>query len=156
VTKADVAELVDARDLKCLATPESPIFFGKRDPAFGINLLERSEIWKTFLEASFGGLQWPYSRHVVAAMRAAPALLLHCRPTRLDLRNLQSRLEEAAKLAIETSTSQLSSDVHPDLQEVPPWCRERIAAMELPPSLHLLHRFVGVALLSIRGADFMM
>jgi hypothetical protein len=28
------------------------IFFGKRDLAFGINLPERSEIWKTFLGAS--------------------------------------------------------------------------------------------------------
>jgi hypothetical protein len=46
--KADVAELVDARDLKCLATPERSHFFGKRDLTFGINLLQRSEIWKTF------------------------------------------------------------------------------------------------------------
>jgi hypothetical protein len=30
------------------------IFFGKRDLAFGINLPERSEIWKTFLGASDG------------------------------------------------------------------------------------------------------
>jgi hypothetical protein len=42
------------------------IFFGKRDLAFGINLLERSEIWKTFLGASDGR----YSRH--AACRYAP------------------------------------------------------------------------------------
>jgi hypothetical protein len=31
---------------------------------------------------------------------------------------LQSRLNEAANLAIETSASQLSSDVHPDLLEL--------------------------------------
>ena len=42
-----MAELVDARDLKCLATPKGLIFFGKRDLASGINLPERSEIWKT-------------------------------------------------------------------------------------------------------------
>jgi hypothetical protein len=53
--KAAVAELVDARDLKCLATPERSHFFGKRDLTFGINLLQRREIWKTF----FGGLSWP-------------------------------------------------------------------------------------------------
>jgi hypothetical protein len=47
-TKADVAELVDARDLKCLAAPERSHLFGKRGLAFGINLPERSEIWKTF------------------------------------------------------------------------------------------------------------
>jgi hypothetical protein len=41
--------VVDARDLKCLATPERSHLFGKRDLAFGINLPERSEIWKTFL-----------------------------------------------------------------------------------------------------------
>jgi hypothetical protein len=35
------------------------IFFGKRDLAFGINVPERSEIWKTFLVASDG----PYSRY---------------------------------------------------------------------------------------------
>jgi hypothetical protein len=131
-----------------------PIFFGKRDLAFGINLLERSEIWKTFLGA--------FNGPTVMALQSTPCCgHAHCArvafaPYRLDLRNLQSRLEEAAKLAIETSTSQLSSNVHPDLQEVPPWSREGIAAMELPPSLHLLHRFIGVALLLIPGADFMM
>jgi len=51
INDADVAELVDARDLKSLAL-KGLIFFGKRDLAFGINLPERSEIWKTFL----GGL----------------------------------------------------------------------------------------------------
>jgi hypothetical protein len=44
--KADVAE--------CLATPERSHFFGKRDLTFGINLLQRREIWKTFLAASRG------------------------------------------------------------------------------------------------------
>jgi hypothetical protein len=128
---------------------------GKRDFAFGINLLERSEIWKTFL----GAFNSPTVMALQSTRRCGHA---HCArvafalPYRLDLRNLQSRLNEAAKLAIETSTSQLSSDVHPDLQEAPPWCRERIAAIELPPSLHLLHCFIGVALLSIPGADFMM
>lgn len=48
INKADVAELVDARDLKCLATSERSHLFGKRDLAFGVNLLERSEIWKHF------------------------------------------------------------------------------------------------------------
>jgi len=54
-----VAELVDARDLKALRLLKGLIFFGKRDLAFGINLPERSEIWKTFFGASDG----PYSRH---------------------------------------------------------------------------------------------
>jgi hypothetical protein len=46
INDADVSELVDARDLKCLATLESSRLFGKRDFAFGINVPERAEIGK--------------------------------------------------------------------------------------------------------------
>jgi hypothetical protein len=60
---ADVAELVDARDLKCLVMEslfascdflKSLIFFGKHDPVLGINVPERSEIWKTLLRVLMG------------------------------------------------------------------------------------------------------
>jgi hypothetical protein len=48
------------------------IFFGKCDLAFGINLPERSEIWKTFL----GPLMALTVDTLLAAVRA---LHLHCR-----------------------------------------------------------------------------
>jgi hypothetical protein len=51
------------------------IFFGKRDLAFGINLPERSEIWKTFLGLSAG----PYSRHAACGYAHCGALHLHFR-----------------------------------------------------------------------------
>jgi hypothetical protein len=54
INRAGVPELVDGRDLKCLASPESSHFFGKRDLAFGINLPEQTEIWKTLLGAFDG------------------------------------------------------------------------------------------------------
>ena len=51
------------------------IFFGKRDLTFGINLPERSEIWKTFL----GPLMALTGDTLFAAMRTVRALHLHCR-----------------------------------------------------------------------------
>ena len=42
---------------------------------------------------------------LLAAIRTVRAL--HLPPHRLDLRDLQSRLEEAAKLAIETSQAEI-------------------------------------------------
>jgi hypothetical protein len=52
IKDADVAELVDARDLKCLATPERSHLFWKTRSRFRHQPAERSEIWKTLLEAS--------------------------------------------------------------------------------------------------------
>jgi len=51
------------------------IFFGKRDLAIGINLPERSEIWKTF----WGSLMALTVDMQLAAMRTVRALHLHCR-----------------------------------------------------------------------------
>jgi hypothetical protein len=51
------------------------IFFGKRDLAIGINLPERSEIWKTF----WGSLMALTVDMLLAAMRTVRALHLHCR-----------------------------------------------------------------------------
>jgi hypothetical protein len=83
INRADVAELVDARDLNALRLLKGLTFFGKRDLAFGINLPERSEIWKTFLGAS----DRPYSRHAAcghahcarAAGTSLPMHRLHAR-----------------------------------------------------------------------------
>jgi hypothetical protein len=60
INRADVAELVDARDFKnALRYLKALNFFGKHNLAFGFNRPERSEIWKTFLGASDG----PHCRH---------------------------------------------------------------------------------------------
>jgi hypothetical protein len=55
------------------------IFFGKRDLAFGINLPERSEIWKTFLGASDG----PCSRQAACGHAHCARVALALPPRRL-------------------------------------------------------------------------
>jgi len=59
--------------------------FGKRDLAFGINLQERSEIWKTFFGASDG----PYSRHAACGYGHCARVALALPPHRLHIRDAE-------------------------------------------------------------------
>ena len=96
ISKADVAELVDARDLKnALRLLKGLIFFGRRDLTFGINLPERSEIWKTFLGASDG----PYRRHAVRGHAHCARVALALPPHRLHIHDAE-RLDTNERYSI--------------------------------------------------------
>ena len=70
---ADVAELVDARDLKFLAPAETLTFFGKRCLDRGPNVRERSKIWKMFLDRTSADISLLPNR--TARVQPAPLFL---------------------------------------------------------------------------------
>src|SRR5258708_26657471 len=76
INRADVAELVDARDLKCLATPERFHLFWKTRSRFR----HQPAGTKRDLENIFWGpLMALTVDRLLAAMRTVRALHLHCR-----------------------------------------------------------------------------
>src|SRR5205807_4856250 len=76
ISKADVTELVDARDLKCLAIPERSHLFWKTRSHFR----HQPARTKRDLENIFGGpLMALTGDTLFAAMRTVRALHLHCR-----------------------------------------------------------------------------